>query len=171
MLTRRSLVAAGVFALGAPAFNRGRFSLFARPSDTYSTRAIEIIRESNVIDMMGLLTLNYSKLLGWARKPESFSEADFKRLRDSGTTVFHPAVGFTQGDIYGDSYRDIRAWNLFNESYVALRDLLKNGGQVHGHQRSLAPAWPPAPNDMEFSGERSESAATTGWAAPAQEVD
>ncbi len=52
------------------------------------------LRQSNVIDMLGLLTLNWSLLERWQSEPERFSEADFNKLRNSGIHVFHPAVAF-----------------------------------------------------------------------------
>jgi membrane dipeptidase len=135
MVSRRSLLAAGVCSFAAPFINRGQFSLFAKSSGgggSYSDVTIDIIRSSNVIDMMGLLTLNYPKVIGWAKNPATFTEADFQRLMESGTTVFHPAVGFTRGDVYTDSFRDITAWNLFLAAHadkfvriVSVHDLVK----------------------------------------------
>jgi membrane dipeptidase len=49
----------------------------------------------------------------WYREPGRFQEAEFKRLRDSGITVFHPAVGYVAGDIYEESRKDIEGWNTF----------------------------------------------------------
>jgi membrane dipeptidase len=57
--------------------------------------------------------LDYRKLLVWETDPGRFRQADFLRLRDSGITVFHPAVGYTAGDIYTESLRDITGWNAF----------------------------------------------------------
>ena len=71
------------------------------------------MRESTVIDMLGLLTLDFKKLAAWRAKPESFLPADFQRLQDSGTTIFHPAVGYTQGNIYAESSADITGWDAF----------------------------------------------------------
>jgi membrane dipeptidase len=93
--------------------NRGRFSLFAQSETEYSARTVDLVRRTTVIDMLGLLTLNYRKLSGWETEPGRFLEADFLRLRASGITVFHPAVGYTTGDIYAESLRDIIGWNSF----------------------------------------------------------
>jgi len=49
----------------------------------------------------------------WQSDPPRFQPADFHRLRDSGIKVFHPAVGFLEGDIYTESLRDILGWNTF----------------------------------------------------------
>lgn len=93
--------------------NRGRFSLFAGSLSEYSTSAVDLVRGSTVIDMLGLLTLDFKKMSGWQLKPESFQDADFQRLKESGITVFHPAVGYTDGDIHAASLGEIRRWNLF----------------------------------------------------------
>jgi membrane dipeptidase len=93
--------------------NRGRFSLFAQSETEYSVRTVDLVRGSTVIDMLGLLTLDYRKLSGWETDPSRFKQSDFLRLRDSGITVFHPAVGYTAGDIYTESLRDIIGWNAF----------------------------------------------------------
>jgi membrane dipeptidase len=99
--------------LGAPFINRGRFRLCAETSDEYSAATIDLVRGSTVIDMLGLLTLDFKKLSAWQVRPEAFTAADFQRLKDSGTTVFHPAVGYTDGDVYASSLKDITGWNAF----------------------------------------------------------
>ena len=66
-----------------------------------------------MIDMLGLLTLDYRKLSVWETDPDRFRRTDFLRLRDSGITVFHPAVGYTRGDVYTESLKDIVGWNAF----------------------------------------------------------
>ncbi len=113
MLSRRAVLKAAALSLGAPMINRGRFSLFAQTDTEYSARTVDLVRRSTVIDMLGLLTLNYRKLSSWEADPNLFRQADFLRLRSSGITVFHPAVGYTGGDIYAESLRDIEGWNEF----------------------------------------------------------
>jgi membrane dipeptidase len=113
MVSRRSILKGAALCLGAPMINRGRFSLFAQNETEYSARTVDLVRSSTVIDMLGLLTLDYRKLSAWETNPGQFRQADFLRLRDSGITVFHPAVGFTAGDIYTESLRDIIGWNAF----------------------------------------------------------
>ena len=75
------------------------------------------MRESTVIDMLGLLTLDFKKLDTWRTRPASFHLSDFQRLKDSGITVFHPAVGYVDGDIYAESSADITGWDAFIDSY------------------------------------------------------
>jgi membrane dipeptidase len=109
MTTRRSVLRGSVCLLGAPFINRAR--LFAGTT-AYSARTIDLVRESTVIDMLGLLTLDYKKLASW-RTPDGFQPAELQRLKNSGVTIFHPAVGFTDGNIYEESLKDITGWNLF----------------------------------------------------------
>lgn len=113
MISRRSVLKGAALSLGAPMINRGRFSLFAQSDTQYSVRTVDLVRRSTVIDMLGLLTLDYGKLSAWEADPGRFRQTDFVRFRDSGITVFHPAVGYTAGDVYTESLRDINGWNAF----------------------------------------------------------
>lgn len=100
-------------------FNRGRFRLFAQSGTEYSTATVDLVRHSTVIDMLGLLTLDFGKLSAWQAEPERFQKADFQRLKDSGITIFHPAVGYDAGDVYTASLRDITGWNAFIAAHQA----------------------------------------------------
>jgi len=113
VISRRSILQGAALALGAPMMNRGRFALFAQSDAEYSTVTIDLVRRSTVIDMLGLLTLDFPKLWSWQTEPGRFQQADFERLRNSGITILHPAVGYTTGDIYAQSLRDITQWNTF----------------------------------------------------------
>jgi len=93
--------------------NRGRFSLFARSDTKYSARTLDLVGRTTVIDMLGLLTLNYKKLVDWELDPQRFQAGDFQRLQRSGINIFHPAVGYNSGDIFRESSRDIQGWNTF----------------------------------------------------------
>jgi len=95
----------------APMINRGRFRLFAQEETTYSGRTIELVGRTTVIDMLGLVTLDFPKLYAWQLAPETFQPPDFEKLQNSGITIFHPAVGHDEGDIYSASLRDMRRWN------------------------------------------------------------
>lgn len=86
-MNRRQFVSCGVSLFAGGCAKR----LFA---SQYSARAIDLVAQSNVIDMLGLLTLNWSLLERWHRAPETFGEADARKLRNSGINVFHPAVAF-----------------------------------------------------------------------------
>ena len=76
-LTRRDLLktaaAASVGVLAAPMLNIGRFRLFANSETEYSTRAIDLVSRSTVIDMLCVLTLDFKKYDKWMADPESFT--------------------------------------------------------------------------------------------------
>ena len=61
--------------------NRGRFALFAQSATEYSARTVDLVRRCTVIDMLGLLTLDYRKLTAWEADPGRFRPADFLRLK------------------------------------------------------------------------------------------
>jgi membrane dipeptidase len=117
VFSRRNFLPAAAGTLAAPFFSRRRFSLFAGSTLAYSTLTLDLVRDSLVVDMLGLLTLNYRKLIDWETNPKSFQAADLARLKSSGINVFHPSVGFIGGDIYKSSLRDITGWNAFLNSH------------------------------------------------------
>jgi membrane dipeptidase len=95
-VSRRHALAATAAALGglfaAPALNVGRYRLFAYSSVEYSARCVKLLQESTVVDMLSPLTIS-DRWSEWARAPETFTEAVFRRYRDSGINVFHHSVG------------------------------------------------------------------------------
>jgi membrane dipeptidase len=113
VLSRRALLKGAALAVATPLIQRGRFCLFAQSEITYSTLTLDLVQRSTVIDMLGLLTLDYPKLCSWVADPSCFAPHDFQRLKASGITIFHPAVGFTAGDAHATSMRDITGWNKF----------------------------------------------------------
>jgi membrane dipeptidase len=102
-VSRRSAIrsaATGVAAvLAAPMLNLGRFRLFAGQSAPYSTRCLTLMQESTVVDMLSVLTIG-DKWQEWARAPETFTDAEFQRFRDSGIQVFHHAFGLGGATAY-----------------------------------------------------------------------
>ncbi|MDQ3995855.1 MAG: dipeptidase [Gemmatimonadota bacterium] len=117
LLSRRDALKASLAAAGAviaaPMLNLGRFRLFAHSAADYSERAIRLVRESTVIDMLGLLTLNFPLMAKWTRDPESITAADFQRYKDSGINVFHIAVGTGGANAHESTMRFVSGWNSF----------------------------------------------------------
>src|SRR5260221_13843841 len=97
--------------MGLPCISNSRFQLFAGGKNGYSTRTADLVSQSTVIDMLGMVTLDFPKLYSWQRDPDSFQESDFDLLKESGISVFHPAVGWDGSDAYEASLRDINGWN------------------------------------------------------------
>jgi membrane dipeptidase len=118
-LNRRDFLRAGVLAgagvLAAPLINRGRYRLFADERVEHSARAVELVGRSIVIDMLGLLTLDWPKLYSWQRAPEAFGPSDLQRLQGSGIRVFNPAVEPNDPRPYEASREWIAGWNRLLE--------------------------------------------------------
>jgi membrane dipeptidase len=111
MLTRREAVSAlGASILGAPFLNRGRMRLFG--DATYSARCIKLVQESVVVDMLGLLSLGPASAK-WMSNPDSFTAADLQRFRESGITVFHPAMGLGGPNVREDTMWFLNGFNGF----------------------------------------------------------
>ena len=111
MLKRSALTTAAIAA--APMINRGRFRLFAASSTEYSRQAIDLVGRATVIDMLAVLTLDFSKQNKWFKDPETFTAADFQPYKDSGINVFHPAVGMGGPNAYESVLQFFAAWNGF----------------------------------------------------------
>ena len=78
--------------LFAPMINLGRYRLFATSTAEYSARCVTLMKETTVMDGLSPLSIG-GKWQEWARNPESLTEADVQRYRDSGINVFHHAFG------------------------------------------------------------------------------
>jgi membrane dipeptidase len=115
-ISRRAVLQAAATACGAvvaaPMLNLGRFSLFANAAD-YSERAIRLVRESLVIDMLSPLSLNFPLFAKWEAQPELFGVAEFRRYQDSGINVFHIAVGTGGSRAYDNTLDFVSKWNSF----------------------------------------------------------
>jgi membrane dipeptidase len=109
----KSAAVTGASILAAPMINRGHFALFADTPNRYSARTIELVGRSLVIDMLGLLTLDWQKLSRWQKTPNGFTEADFQNLKNSGISVFHPAVELPGADAFDNTLDWIGNWNAF----------------------------------------------------------
>lgn len=120
-MTRRDLLArsvrAGAAAFAAPMLNLGRCRLYAAAPRDYSVRAIDLVGRSLVIDMLGLLTLDWGTVSAWHQQPASFGAADFQKLHDSGIDVFHPAVDLNQAEPYAATAGWLRRWRGFLDAH------------------------------------------------------
>lgn len=111
--TRRAALA----LMAAPFVNRGRFALFAQSAQQYSERAIRLVRESLVIDMLNQFLYRIdqrAKLRAWLTRPGAFAAADFQRFKDSGINV----INFGEGaDNFDSAIRLFGNWNSFLAEY------------------------------------------------------
>ena len=95
----RALAGAAAGIMGAPMINLGRYTLFASTQQQYSARTIKLMQDSVVFDMLSPLTIS-GKWQQWARDPESFTDADAARFKNSGINVFHHAFGLGGTNAY-----------------------------------------------------------------------
>jgi membrane dipeptidase len=116
-MTRRSVLQAAAAAIAAPFVNRNRYSLFAQSPHEYSERAVRLVRESLVIDMLNQFLYRRDlrpKLQRWLAQPGAFTRADFEQFRDSGIN----AASFGDGaDNYEDGIELFARWNGFLAMY------------------------------------------------------
>jgi membrane dipeptidase len=86
---RRFCKAAVAAAVAAPFVNLGSYQVFAATPTKYSTRALKVIERTLVIDMLGVLKLDF--------EPTAFaspaSEEAIAQFRSSGITAFHNSIG------------------------------------------------------------------------------
>jgi membrane dipeptidase len=99
--------------LAAPMLNIGRCRLYAGTGREYSVRTINLVGRSLVIDMLGLITLDWPRLRNWHSDPDAFQEKDFESLQESGITVFHPAVDLNKADAHAETRQWLTSWNRF----------------------------------------------------------
>lgn len=109
---RRLLGGAVALAAGAvafPAIAKGRHSPLPGVATEYSTRAIDLVHESLVIDMLGPLKIDF--------RPEYYasriSEQDTADMRISGINAFHHAIGIGGPDAFQQALTFMAAWNGF----------------------------------------------------------
>src|SRR6187200_3241521 len=116
-LTRREalkrMAAAGVGVLADPMINRGSFRIFPNSSTEYSSRAIELVKRSTVIDMLSILTLDLAKQDKWMAEPDLFTAADIRPFKDSGIDIIHPAIGLGGINPYETALKWFAGWNSF----------------------------------------------------------
>ena len=105
--------------LAAPVVLRGRFPLFA--GSTYSTRCIDLMQRSLVVDMLSQFKLGAftdvldqpgPKTTTWFSHPQTFTTADFERYRSSGIDCFQIGWGYGSQP-FEDAKKILEAWNRF----------------------------------------------------------
>jgi membrane dipeptidase len=106
-MTRRTLFR---LAAAAPMLNFGRTHLFGAQ---YSTRAVDLVKSSTVIDMLSPFALSSSKSRQWLTKPETFTAADLQHYRDSGIHAVNIAIGLGGPEAYLNTLQFVAQWDGF----------------------------------------------------------
>ena len=110
-LSRRQIVggATAVTATAFPMISFGQYRPNPASTKLYSKRAVDLVRQSLVIDMLAPLKLDF--------RPEYYaaplSEKDAADFRASGITGLHNAVGMGGPDAYAETLSWIAAWQGF----------------------------------------------------------
>ena len=110
--------AAGSATVGAAMVNRGRYPLFAGGAE-YSSRAVELVQRSTVIDMLAPLWISPSKTQKMLGNPENFKAEDFAPYKNSGINVFHIAIGTGGPDAYLETLQFLSGYNSLIARYDA----------------------------------------------------
>jgi len=117
--TRRHFVRGLAASAFAPAVLRWRYRIFPELNREYSERAVRLVRESTVVDLLNQFRFaDYAdkppKIEQWLGRPGSLAEADYQVYRDSGYTALalgHGAASYEAGiKFYAD-------WNSFIAGY------------------------------------------------------
>ena len=115
----RVLATSGGAAFTAPAVLRGRFELFGQQAPAYSARAVRLVEETLVVDMLNQFRFaDFSerppRSQTWLTNVGSFVEKDWETYRTSGIDVF--GLGHGVGT-YEDAVRYFADWNGFLAQY------------------------------------------------------
>lgn len=113
MTSRRKFIAQTATLLAAPMILKGSFPVFANSPTEYSTRTIDLMKQATVIDMLGLLSLNFPLMDKWSANPELFTQQDFEKYKRSGINIFHIAVGTGGPDVWQSTNDFVGGWNSF----------------------------------------------------------
>ena len=105
--------------IAAPAILRGRYPLFHESPTQYSARAIKLVQESVVIDLLNQFRFadfaeKPPKSQLWLSKPRSMTPADYEVYRTSGYSVI--CLGHSPSD-YAAGIRFFADWNGFIAEY------------------------------------------------------
>jgi membrane dipeptidase len=145
-ISRRALVkgaaSAACATVAAPFLNLGRHRLFAWSTQEYTTRCVDLVRGSLVIDMLGLTTLNSEVRERWGPDFSGFDTSALAELRDSEIDVFHVARG-VGGRTADQAYQNVLVFVASFNSIIANRpdvfvriDSADDLASVHGSGRA-----------------------------------
>jgi membrane dipeptidase len=141
-ISRRDAItslASGALAIaGAPAILRGRFRLFAESATEYSARAVRLVEQTVVVDMLNQFRFpDYAekppKSDLWLSTPGSFTEADFREYRTSGIRIF--ALGTGAAD-YQAALGVMSEWNGFATNYSDWFTRIESAGDFERVKKS-----------------------------------
>jgi membrane dipeptidase len=115
----RVVGSAGLAALLAPGILKGRYRVFAQSKAQYSAKAIQLMRESTVVDLLNQFRFpdfaeKPPRSERWLKEPGSFSQEDWAIYQGAGLTA--AALGHGAGT-YEEAIRFYADWNGFLAAY------------------------------------------------------
>jgi membrane dipeptidase len=120
---------------GFPMINRGSYAFAAAPTDSFSARAVKLVTESVVIDMLAPLKLTLSPTIF----DQPLSPGDLSDFRASGVTAMHHAYAIGGFGAKEEALAYIASWSSYianhSELFTLIRrandiDVAKRGGKV-----------------------------------------
>jgi membrane dipeptidase len=115
---------------------------------------LTLVRESPVIDMMGLMTTDWRRLERWRAQPEGLSVLDRDALTGAGVSLFHPAVSLPGArrektrdwmtrwrrfaDFHPERFRIVESWDDWAKIRYGDQVGILLGNQDSEHFRSVA---------------------------------
>jgi len=120
--TRRQFVTLTAGALAAsPFINLGRYKVFAASETVYSDRAITLVNESLVIDMLSLFDMKrLFEAESTGADPAKYSREEILAVMASGIDVFHPAIGMGGPGVQLDAMTHMAVYNGLIAEYPDL---------------------------------------------------
>src|SRR5438445_12699687 len=104
-ITRRQAIkssaAASIGAIAAPFLSKGRYLLFADSNAEYSSRAVELVGRTTVIDMLSPFAISPSRHVQIFQHPETFTTFDIHHFRRTDSLFCNIAIenGVTYANI------------------------------------------------------------------------
>src|SRR5262245_42912413 len=133
---------------GAFMINLGRSRVFADDTKQYSTRAIDLVGKSLVIDMLGVLAIDDQKADRWISSPEGMTAQELAAFKTSGINIFHNSFGIGGPTSYEDALLYMASYSAFITRYsndfvrIATTKEMENAkkagkiGIIHGLQNA-----------------------------------
>jgi membrane dipeptidase len=106
---RRLLKGAAAAGLAFPMLNFASFRVFADSETAYSARAVGLVERALVIDMLGVLKIDFEP----TAYSTPLSEADAAAFRASGITGFHNSIGTGGPAAVEETLSFLAAWQGF----------------------------------------------------------
>jgi membrane dipeptidase len=111
------VLAGGALLPGAFMINLGRSKLYAADTRQYSTRAIDLVGRSLVIDMLGVLAIDDQKAERWISSPEGMTADELNAFKTSGINILHNSFGIGGPTSYEDALLYMASYSAFITRY------------------------------------------------------